>query len=221
MAVAGLGAPERFCNDARAGRPPQLPLSCYHMTAAGGLGASWKRSEKRLPGSPLAHTSSAGRGGARGLWKRHVRARSAFKTQGRDPQPEQGSSRLPPLPPSPFAAPLSTFFPLGPSLPHSPGPSSKGEGPPRAPGGGKRARSSLASGASCGKHPGETCVEVAPGTCKRETRALWSNFLTSLSFSLKSYAKPSTKKTREMQKTLRSSLQIVTANSCYWPRCGS
>lgn len=104
-AVAGGRAPARFCNDARAGRPPQLPLSCYHMTAARRLGVSLKRSEKLLPGSPLVHTSSAGRGGARTLRKRSVCRIALSKHRAGNSSPSQGHSLLPLPLPIPFAVP--------------------------------------------------------------------------------------------------------------------
>lgn len=169
-AVAGLRAPARFCNDARAGRPPQLRLSCYHMTDARGLGAPWKRGEKRLPGSPLVHTSSAGRGGAGdggggGEDAEETPCESEIRFQNRGQGRAARAGKLPP-PPSPFAAPVPAFLPLGPSLPHSPAPSAKHEGHPRAtapPGGGTGARSFLVPRASRAKRPRGNGRQASPG----------------------------------------------------------
>lgn len=59
---AGAARGARFCNAARAGRPPRLLLSRYHMTEAQGLGVWRNGSGKRLPG-PLSHFLSGARGG--------------------------------------------------------------------------------------------------------------------------------------------------------------
>lgn len=105
----GAARGARFCNAARAGRPPRLLLSRYHMTAAQGLGVWRNESGKRLPG-PLSHFLS----GARGARKRHARARSCFTTRGW--KRRLGMGALPPPPTVPFhPLPLrtATAAPLG------------------------------------------------------------------------------------------------------------
>lgn len=114
----------------------------YHMTAARGLGAWWKRSEERLPAPLSLAPPQLGEvepgGGAR---KSHVRARSSFKTQGREKMPEQGGP-LRPLALLALPQPLCPLpLPLAPHLSRSPG---------DTPGRGRRAGAGTRAAASCG-----------------------------------------------------------------------
>lgn len=99
---------------------------------------------------------------------------SEIRFQNRGQGTAARAGKLPP-PPSPFAAPVPAFRPLGPSLPHSPAPSGKHEGHPRAPHHREVEQGpglSWSQGRVVPSIPGETGVKLVPGTSEREMRAL-------------------------------------------------
>lgn len=100
---AGAARGARFCNAARAGRPPRLLLSRYHMTEAQGLGVWRNGSGKRLPG-PLSHFLSGARGGEETPREGEIR----FHNTGLGGAARAGG--CPPPPPSPH--PAAPFHPL-------------------------------------------------------------------------------------------------------------